>query len=48
MKRGSIWLVLGALVASISLLATTAAVAGTEQTPRRGGTVVFGKAQISF
>ena len=45
MKRGSIWLVLGALVASISLLATTAAVAGTEQTPRRGGTVVFGADQ---
>ena len=45
MKRGSIWLVLGALVASISLLATTAAVAGTSQTPRRGGTVVFGADQ---
>jgi peptide/nickel transport system substrate-binding protein len=37
--------VLGALVASISLLATTAAVAGNSQTPRRGGTVVFGADQ---
>ena len=45
MKRGSIWLVLGALVASISLLATTAAVAGNSQTPRRGGTVIFGADQ---
>lgn len=45
MKRGSIWLVLGALVASIGLLATTAAVAGTEQTPRRGGTAIFGADQ---
>jgi peptide/nickel transport system substrate-binding protein len=45
MKRGSIWLVLGALVAVTSLLATTAAVAGTSQTPRRGGTVVFGADQ---
>jgi peptide/nickel transport system substrate-binding protein len=37
--------VLGALVASIGLLATTAAVAGTSQTPRRGGTAIFGADQ---
>src|ERR671918_1642146 len=45
MKRGSIWLVLGALVAVTGLLATTAAVAGTSQTPRRGGTAIFGADQ---
>jgi peptide/nickel transport system substrate-binding protein len=45
MKRSTLWLVLGTVVAGAGLLATTAAVAGTSQTPRRGGTVVFGADQ---
>jgi peptide/nickel transport system substrate-binding protein len=43
MKRGSIWLVVGALIALTGLLASTAAVAGTNV--RRGGTVIFGADQ---
>jgi peptide/nickel transport system substrate-binding protein len=43
MKRGSIWLALGALIACVSLLATTSAMASSDV--RRGGTVVFGADQ---
>jgi peptide/nickel transport system substrate-binding protein len=43
MKRGSIWLALGAIIALVSLLATTSAMASSEV--RRGGTVVFGADQ---
>jgi peptide/nickel transport system substrate-binding protein len=43
MKRATLWLVFGTVV--IGLLASTAAVAGSSQTPRRGGTVVFGADQ---
>jgi peptide/nickel transport system substrate-binding protein len=43
MKRGSIWLALGAFIALVSLLATTSAMASSDV--RRGGTVVFGADQ---
>jgi peptide/nickel transport system substrate-binding protein len=43
MKRGSIWLALGAIIALVSLLATTSAMASSDV--RRGGTVVFGADQ---
>jgi peptide/nickel transport system substrate-binding protein len=43
MRRGSIWLALGALIALVSLLASTSAMASSEV--RRGGTVVFGADQ---
>ena len=43
MTRARIWLVLAALVASISLLASASAMAGSDV--RRGGTVIFGADQ---
>jgi peptide/nickel transport system substrate-binding protein len=43
MKRGPIWLALGAFIALVSLLASTSAMASSEV--RRGGTVVFGADQ---
>jgi peptide/nickel transport system substrate-binding protein len=43
MRRGSIWLALGAIIALVSLLASTSAMAGSDV--RRGGTVVFGADQ---
>jgi peptide/nickel transport system substrate-binding protein len=43
MKRGPIWLALGASIALVSLLASTSAMASSEV--RRGGTVIFGADQ---
>ncbi len=43
MKRGPIWLALGAFIALASLLASSSAMAGSDV--RRGGTVVFGADQ---
>jgi peptide/nickel transport system substrate-binding protein len=44
MHRRSLWVLVAALAAGVSLL-TSSALASSEQTPRRGGTVVFGADQ---